>query len=57
MQVGPEGDNVPLRAAGPGQNHAGGPAKFDFDRSKGHRLAYCLIIYYIKFGVAWRIFV
>ena len=57
MQVGPEEDNVTLRAADPGQSHAGGPGKFDFDRSKGPRLAYCLIIYYIKFGFAWRNFV
>ena len=52
MQVGPEEDNVPLRAADPGQSHAGGPGKFDSERSKGHRLACCLIIYYIKFGFA-----
>ena len=30
MQLGSEGDKIPLPTAGPGQNHAGGPRKFDF---------------------------
>ena len=36
--------------AGPGQNHAGGPGKFDFYSSKGHRLAYYLFIFQVKFS-------
>ena len=37
-------------AVGPGQNHAGGPGKFDFYCSKGHRLTYYLFIFHIKFS-------
>ena len=57
MQAGPEGDIVPLPATVPGQSHAVGPGKYDFNCSKNHRLAYYLFIYYIKFSAAWRIFV
>ena len=57
MQLGPEGYKVPLPAVIPGQSHAGGPGKFDFNCSKGHRLAYYLFIYYINFSATWRIFV
>ena len=38
MQRGSQGAVIPLRAAGPGQSHAGGPVKFDFYID-------CLIIY------------
>ena len=48
---------IPLPAAGPGQSHAGGPGKINFDCSKGHRLAYYLFIFNIKFSAAWGIFV
>ena len=44
-------------AAGPGQSHAGGPGKFDFYCSKGHTLAYNLIISHVKFSAVWGIFV
>ena len=57
MQVGSEKTKIPLPAVGPGQSHAGEPGKFDFQCSKGHRLAYYLFIFYIKFSAAWRIFV
>ena len=57
MQLESEGAKVPLTTAGPGQSHAGGPEKFDFNCSKDHRLAYYLYIFYIKFSAAWRIFV
>ena len=57
MQLESEGAKVPLTAAGPGQSHAGGPGKFDFNCSKGHRLAYYLYIFYIKSIAAWRIYV
>ena len=57
MQLGSEGAKIPLPAAGPGQSHAGRPGKFDFYCSKRHRLAYYLFIFYIKFSVAWGIFV
>ena len=50
MQVGPNGDKVPLSVVGPGQSNAGGPGKFSFNCSKAHRLAYYLFIYYIKFS-------
>ena len=50
-------DKIPLPAAGPGQSHAGGPGKLAFYCSKGHRLAYYLFIFSIKFNAAWRIFV
>ena len=50
MQLGPEGYKVPLPAVIPGQSHAGGPGKFDFNCSKGHRQAYYLFIYYINFS-------
>ena len=31
MQLESEEPKVPLTTAGPGQNHAGGPGKFDFN--------------------------
>ena len=34
MQVGPEGDKVPLPAAGPGRSDAGGQGKFDLTAVK-----------------------
>ena len=43
--------------AGPGQSHAGGPGKFDFYSSKGHRLGYYLFIFYLEFSAVWGIFV
>ena len=52
MQLESEGAKVPLIAAGPGQSHAGGPGKFDFNCLKGHRLANYLHIFYIKFSAA-----
>ena len=52
MQAGSKGDTVPLPATVPGQSHAVGPGKYDFNCSKNHRLAYYLFIYYIKFGAA-----
>ena len=45
MQLGFEGANFPLPETGPKQSHAGRPEKFDFDCSKGHRLAYYLFIF------------
>ena len=57
VQLGSEEDKIPLPAAGPGQSHAGGPGKLAFYCSKGHRLAYYLFIFSIKFNAAWRIFV
>ena len=35
-------------AAGLGQNHTGGPGKFDFYCSKGRRLTYYLFIFHAK---------
>ena len=52
MQVRFEESNIPLSTARPGQSHAGGPGKFDFCCSKVY-----LCIFYVKFSVAWRIFV
>ena len=52
MQLESEGAKVPLTTAGPGQSHAGGPEKFDFNCSKDHRLAYYLYIFYIRFSAA-----
>ena len=40
MQLGSGGPVIPLPAVCPGQSHAGGPGKFNFYRSNGHRLAY-----------------
>ena len=40
MQLCSEGAKVPFPAAGPGQSHAGGPGKFDFNFWKGNRPAY-----------------
>ena len=40
MQLGSGVAVIPLPAAGPEQSHAGGPEKFDFYCSKGHRIAY-----------------
>ena len=57
MQLESERAKVPLTAAGLGQSHAGGPGKFDFNCLKGHRVAYYLYIFYIKFSAAWKIFV
>ena len=57
MQLGSDEAKIPLPAAGPGQSHAGGPGKCDCYCSKGHRLAYYLFIFYVKFSAAWRIFV
>ena len=57
MQLGSKGAKVPLPAAGPGQSYVGGPGKFNFNCSKGHRLAYYLFNFYIKFSAACRIFV
>ena len=57
MQLGSERTKIPLPKVGPGQNHAGGPGKFDFNCSKGHRLGYYLFIFYIKFSAAGIIFV
>ena len=48
---------IPLPTAGPGQSHAGGPRKFDFYCSRGHRLVYYLSIFYVEFGAVWGIFV
>ena len=48
---------IPLPTAGPGQSHAGGPRKFDFYCSRGHRLVYYLSIFYVEFGAVWEIFV
>ena len=45
MQLEFEKANTPLPEADPGQSHAGGPGKFDFYYSKGHRLAYYLFIF------------
>ena len=56
MKLGPGGAVIPLPTAGPGQAHVGGPVKFDFYRSKGHRLTH-LFILYVKFTVVWGIFV
>ena len=39
MQLESEEAKVSLTAEGAGQSHAGGPGKFDFNCSKGHRLA------------------
>ena len=47
---------APLEAASTGQNYAGGPGKFGFNFSEGHRLAYYLFIFYIPFSAAGRIF-
>ena len=44
-------------AAGPGQSHAGGPGKFDFDCSKNHTLAYYLFIFHVEFSAVWGSFV
>ena len=43
---------APLEAAGTEQNYAGGPGKFGFNFSEGHRLAYYLFIFYIPFSAA-----
>ena len=41
---------ITLPAAGPGQSHAREPGKFDFYCSKGHRLAYYLFIFHVRFS-------
>ena len=50
MQLGSEGAKILLPVAGPGQSHVGRPGKINFYCSKGHRLAYYLFIFYIKFS-------
>ena len=57
MQLGSVGAVIPLPAAGPGQKHVGGPGKFDFYCSKGHRIPHYLLIFYIKCSSVWGIFV
>ena len=57
MQLGSEGAVILLLAASPEQNRSGGPGKFDFYFSKGHRLAYYLFIFYVKFRGDRGIFV
>ena len=57
MQLGSEGAVILLLAASPEQNRSGGPGKFDFYFSKGHRLAYYLFIFYVKFRSDRGIFV
>ena len=56
MQLGSKGAKIPLPAAGPGQIHAGVPGKFDFYCSKGHRLAYYLFNFYVRFSAFREIF-
>ena len=51
MQLGSEGAVIPM------QSNAMGPGKFDFYCSKGHRLAYHLFNFYIKFSAVCGIFV
>ena len=50
MQLGSEGAVIPLPAASTEQSHAGGQRKFDFYCSKGHRLAYYLFVFHVKFS-------
>ena len=50
MQLGSGEASIPLPTVRPGQSHAGGPKKFDFYCSKGHRLTYYLFIFPVKFS-------
>ena len=56
MQLEFGGVVIPLPPAGPGQNHAGEPGKFNFYCSKGPRLAYHLFIFHVKFTAVSGIF-
>ena len=56
MQLESGGTAIPLPAVGPEHSHAGGQGKFDFYCSKGHKLMYYLLIFYIKFSAVWGIF-
>ena len=50
MQLGSRAALTPLPAAGPGKSPAGEPGKFDLYCSKGHRLAYYLLTFHVKFS-------
>ena len=50
--AGSEEATIPVPEVGRGQSHAAKPGKLGFYCLKGHRLAYYLFIFYIKFMAA-----
>ena len=51
MQLRSRGAVIHVTAVSRGQSHTEAPGKFDFYCSKGHRLAYYLFNFYVKFRV------
>ena len=57
MQLESAGAVILLLAAGLGKSSAGEPGKLDFCCSTGHRLAYYLFTFHVKFSPVREIFV